>query len=325
MYYKRCQSVLYIFCYFAFRDDSENVEEEGGLIPFKKTQQGLSPGQYFEDYMKKLSPESDRLFQKPLAKKAERKGRLPWIPIWYTKEVVGETNIATFMPKLTAALELHHVTNGQIRRTTVEKLYFNKVETRKIAKITGHKNLGTMDHYQVGLSIDEQFRMADIAGTSGIRQKVVATKPTNSTDLEFKFDSDEDDHMLAMADIPGSPESKKFKKSSDAKLYKKSSKKVLDESNKENLVAAPVSNNEKLVAVPLSNNTNENLVAVPLSNNSNENLVTSPLNETLVMPSSASNVQVTDQFLLAFMQEQSLQLQRQTGLINYINFLGQKK
>ena len=309
--------------FFTFRDDSENVEEDGGIIPFEITSEGLSPGKYFEDYLNKLSPDCDRIFQKPLAKKASRRGQLPWIPIWYTNAVVGETNIATFMPKLTQALGTDRATNGQIRRSTVEKFVFNKIACRKIAKITGHKNLGTLDNYNPGLTMDEKFRMAAIAGTSGIKQKVVvASKPTNSTDLEFRFDSDMEEDMLAMADNleQGPPEPKKFKKSSDEKLFKKSSRKPLEQSNKENLVEAPMSK-EHLVKAPMSK---ENLGEAPMPSNqlvATENSV--KINETLVMPS--SNVQVTDQCLLAFMQEQSLQLQRQAGLISYINLLAQKK
>ena len=243
--------------------------------------------------------------------------------MWYSKEVVGETYIKQFMPKLTAALDTVHVTNGQIRRGAIEKMARNGISDRNIAKASGHKSLKTLDNYNVGLTIDEQFKMATIVGTSGINTKVVAKKPANSTDFEFSYDTEmSEEDMLAIADETpdeGSPAKKKFKKSSDGKLVKKSSKPLDVEENKEN---SPMSNH--VIAAPMSNH----VVSPPMSNNvvaatmSKENSVS----ETLTMPSSTNaQVTVTDQFLLAYLNEQSLQLQRQNSLFNYINTMAQKK
>ena len=138
--------------------------------------------------------------------------------MWYSKEVVGETYIKQFMPKLTAALNTVHVTNGQIRRGAIEKMARNGISDRNIAKASGHKSLKTLDNYNVGLTIDEQFKMATIVGTSGINTKVVAKKPANSTDFEFSYDTEmSEEDMLAIADETpdealGSPAKKKFKK-----------------------------------------------------------------------------------------------------------------
>lgn len=124
--------------------DSENVEETGGVIPYKTGLYGLNPGQYFEDFLKKLPPDTELLFLRPLCPAAKRNGRLPWIPVWYEKRVVGASNIGFFMQKLTEGMGIPKLTNSQIRRSTIEKFAFNKIESRKIAMVSGHKNLKTL-------------------------------------------------------------------------------------------------------------------------------------------------------------------------------------
>ena len=44
--------------------DDEDLEA-GGIIPFNLTPEGLSPGKYFQDWMTKLNPKNDFLFQRP--------------------------------------------------------------------------------------------------------------------------------------------------------------------------------------------------------------------------------------------------------------------
>ena len=46
------------------KDDNEDLEE-GGLIPFEPTSEGLSPGQFFKDWISKLNPDNPYLFQRP--------------------------------------------------------------------------------------------------------------------------------------------------------------------------------------------------------------------------------------------------------------------
>ena len=47
------------------RNDSENIDELGGILPFMETPEGLNPGLYFKEYLKKLNGKNDHLFQRP--------------------------------------------------------------------------------------------------------------------------------------------------------------------------------------------------------------------------------------------------------------------
>ena len=46
------------------KSDSEDLEN-GGIIPFEPTPEGLSPGQFIQDWMSKLNPQCEFLFQRP--------------------------------------------------------------------------------------------------------------------------------------------------------------------------------------------------------------------------------------------------------------------
>ena len=47
------------------KTDSEDVMGKGGRIYFKENSAGLNPGQYLEDFMKKLNPDCKNLMQRP--------------------------------------------------------------------------------------------------------------------------------------------------------------------------------------------------------------------------------------------------------------------
>ena len=47
------------------RTDSENLSH-GGNIPYGENEYGFDMGQYFEDFLKKLSDKNPQLFQPPL-------------------------------------------------------------------------------------------------------------------------------------------------------------------------------------------------------------------------------------------------------------------
>ena len=47
------------------RSDSENVEETGGLIPDLVTPEGFNPALFVKEFLKKLNPKSEFVFQRP--------------------------------------------------------------------------------------------------------------------------------------------------------------------------------------------------------------------------------------------------------------------
>ena len=57
--------------------------------------------------------------------------------IYYEKAKIGESYVAKMLPELAEALGLPHLTNAQVRPTTIRKLKRAGIEDRTVMSLTG--------------------------------------------------------------------------------------------------------------------------------------------------------------------------------------------
>lgn len=96
----------------------------------------------FQKYTSKLNPECDRLFQLPKTLAAETD------TVWYHRRPLGEKKIGAFMKEISKDAELSRIyTNHCVRATTITKLSYAGVDKIEIMKLTGHRNIKSIETY----------------------------------------------------------------------------------------------------------------------------------------------------------------------------------
>ena len=149
-----------------------------------------------------------------------------------------------------------------------EKLVTSGFSDREIVKISGHKNIATVSHYNPGQSIQKKLSMAQATGMAGSKRALPIGVPSGSN--------------MRPPSPPPSPPQVPVDQDWEEEVL------ILDEENKENEVVASkkIRIEEKTVVFPAA--------------------------------SQLRQIQVTDENLLAFLNEQAIQLNRQQNLFAYI-------
>ena len=86
--------------------------------------------------------------------------------IYYEKAKIGESYVAKMLPELAEALGLPHLTNAQVRTSSVMKLKEAKFEDRAVMSVTGHRKIETLQNYDRGPNNSKKLEMAKAIFTS---------------------------------------------------------------------------------------------------------------------------------------------------------------
>ena len=114
----------------------------------------MCPVRSFEDYIGKLNPDLELLWQQP-KKKIPKDHAMPW----YQEEHVGHNPLDNFMSKLAKNANLSpHYTNHCIRVSGATNLTTANFMAIQIMSVTGHKSLQSLSIYQK-VKDDEKLMM----------------------------------------------------------------------------------------------------------------------------------------------------------------------
>ena len=111
------------------RDNQKISGDEGrwGVIPFEYDDYGISPGRWLEMFLALGNPENKYFFQQPSQPDKPNKRSTfdihdPETKILYTKGKVGKNFVAQMLPELSRILGLPHLTNAQVRSSTIRRM-----------------------------------------------------------------------------------------------------------------------------------------------------------------------------------------------------------
>ena len=102
--------------------------------------------------------------------------------IWYSKAPLGKNEIGKFMAEAAKRTGLPgNVTNHSVRKTCVSRLMDAEVPVNYVARLSGHKNLKSLDSYKVA-SVDHQRHMSLVLSrsTNEASHGLSSTAPTSS-------------------------------------------------------------------------------------------------------------------------------------------------
>jgi integrase len=101
------------------------------------------PVMSFQNYVRRLHPSNERLWQRPLDSFSENS------PVWYCNSGVGEKTLSRFMSRLSKSCGLSLIyTNHSMRATGATILSKNMHGTAQIMAVTGHKSVQSLTTYQ---------------------------------------------------------------------------------------------------------------------------------------------------------------------------------
>lgn len=111
------------------------------------------PVMSFQNYVRRLHPSNERLWQKPLDSFSENS------PVWYCNSGVGEKTLSSFMSRLSKSCGLAQIyTNHSIRATGATILSKNMYGAAQIMAVTGHKSVQSLTTYQ-RVDTEEKIKM----------------------------------------------------------------------------------------------------------------------------------------------------------------------
>lgn len=111
----------------------------------------------FEEYKKKLNPNEDAFWQRPLEKVGQND------PVWYYDSPIGSKLLGNMMGRMSVKYKLsQRYTNHCVRVTTVQVLEDNNVEGRHIQRVSGHKSLDSIKCYARRLSAARKRSISDM-------------------------------------------------------------------------------------------------------------------------------------------------------------------
>ena len=126
------------------KDDKRCWEMDTGLCPVKT----------MKEYLSKLHPDCDALWQRPNKKFNGINGQ------WYDNMVLGKTVLGNFLPTISKKYKLsQRYTNHCSRATTATVLNRGGYEVRDIQQITGHKNADSLEHYISKMENSKNYEM----------------------------------------------------------------------------------------------------------------------------------------------------------------------
>ena len=129
-----------------FRTTKEKPKERGGQIPYLDID-GFNAGEFFEDFLNCLNPDTDLLFTRPQRTAAWFRINSPKINCYFETGKVGSTHVGKIMPTLSSILGIPRITNNQVRPTSIRKMKRAGFEDRIIMELTGHRQMSTLVNY----------------------------------------------------------------------------------------------------------------------------------------------------------------------------------
>ena len=110
----------------------------------------------FEEYIRRLDPNTDTLFTYPLSEWKESE-------IWFSSKPLGENKLGSKMKQLSEKAGLSEVyTNHCLRATVVTRLSRQGVDPIQICRVTGHKNISSIKHYMGKPSLGEKAKISHL-------------------------------------------------------------------------------------------------------------------------------------------------------------------
>ena len=138
------------------QSDSENLGNNG-IIAFCQGSHGFNPGLLLRIHLDHLNPDCPNMFQKP---KDLGPHELAYEDCWYHNCNVGKNPLGSFLPSLTKELKLPHFTNHSLRTSAIEILKESGYSDREIMKLSGHKRMESLNHYNPSTSLAQKSNMA---------------------------------------------------------------------------------------------------------------------------------------------------------------------
>ncbi|CAG2230190.1 unnamed protein product [Mytilus edulis] len=126
----------------------------------------------YENYIRRLHPSNDRLWQKPLDSFSTE------ADVWYCNMPLGEKKLSTFMSELSKKCKLSIVyTNHSIRATGATVLSQNMYGSAQIMAVTGHKSVQSLTTYQ-RVDTNEKIKMGKTISDNLVQRAVIASNHT---------------------------------------------------------------------------------------------------------------------------------------------------
>ena len=136
-------------------------EQDYSDVRMYEVESALNPVRAYELLLKKLNPQNQNLFQKPM------KNFVYDDPVWFTKEVLGKNTLGNIMKNISRKAGTKKTyTNHCVRATTVTDLYQAGVDTQQICAITKHCNESTLKHYMSAPSDEQKQHASTVLSTA---------------------------------------------------------------------------------------------------------------------------------------------------------------
>ena len=145
------------------QSDSEKLGNNG-IISFCQGSHGFNPGLLLSIHLNHLNSACDGMFQKP---KDLSPSEMAFEQEWYYNCGVGKNPLGCFLPNLLKELKLPHFTNHSLRTSAIEILKNNGYSDREFMKVSGHKRIDSLNHYNPSTSLTEKSKIAQALVSAG--------------------------------------------------------------------------------------------------------------------------------------------------------------
>ena len=130
-----------------------------GVIPFCANEFGFNPGALLETYLEALHPEYEFMFQRP--RRAGKNFNINTAKVLFEDSKLGKNTTPLCMPKTCKLLDLpRRYTNHCVRTTGINLLKRSGIDDRDIVKLSGHKAVSSLSHYNPHNNMEKKIAMA---------------------------------------------------------------------------------------------------------------------------------------------------------------------
>ena len=84
----------------------------------------------------------------------------PEVKTLFTKDQVSKKFIANMLPQLSKALKIPHLTNGQVRPSSIRRMKRGGAGWEDIMKVSEHKSVNSVKSYNPDATLKERLAMA---------------------------------------------------------------------------------------------------------------------------------------------------------------------
>ena len=142
----------------------------------------LCPVQSFKDYLARLHPSNDWLWQRPVDSFEDAS------TYWYTNQVLGKNTLAGMMKAICKRAGLQkEFSNHSIRATSITVLDINKFTNRDIMSVSGHRSESSLKTYTSRVSVGRKHEMS-----KALTDALLSTENNTVTDIEVDKNNSDD-------------------------------------------------------------------------------------------------------------------------------------